>query len=106
LVNPNRRIAVRCIRGDIEACTRVRRLEPKALPRAVVAEKAVSPTNGLARLSSAICVPCRTQVNTIVQIDCWRVDYIASPAVGDSLAAYLAEFKLCRAELGRVDGVV
>jgi hypothetical protein len=106
LVNPNRRITVRCIRGDIEARTRVRRLEPKALPRVVVAEKAISPTDALARRSSAICVPCRTQVNTVVQTDCWRVDCIASPAVGDSLAAYLAEFKLCRAELNRIDGVV
>jgi hypothetical protein len=106
LVNPTRRIADRCIRGDIEARTRVRRLEPKALPWVVIAEKAVSPTDRLAGRSSAVCVPRRAQVNTVVQTDCWRVDYIASPTVGDGLAAYLAEYKLCRAELGGVDGVV
>jgi hypothetical protein len=106
LVDPNRRIAVRRIRGDIEARTRVRRLVPKALPREAVAEKAVSPADVLARWSSAICVPRRAQVNTLVQADCWCVDCISIPAVGDGLAAYLAEFKVCGAELGGVDGVV
>jgi hypothetical protein len=108
LVDPNRRIADRCSRGDIEARTRVRRLGPKALPRVGVDIKAVSPTHGLARRSSAICVPGRAQVNTLVQADCWRANYIGIriSAAGDSLATYLAEFKVCRAELGGVDGVV
>jgi hypothetical protein len=81
-------------------------LEPKALPRVVVAEKAISPADGLARRRSVICVPRRAQVNTLVQADCWRADCVAIPAVDDGLAAYLAEFKVCRAEPGGVDGVV
>ena len=105
MVDPDRSIAVRPIRGDIEARTRVRRLVPIALSRVVVAEKAVSPADGLARRSSAIFVPRRAQVNTLVQADCWRADWIGI-AAGDGLAAYLAEFKVCRAELGGVDGVV
>jgi hypothetical protein len=106
LVDPNRRIAVRYIRRDSEARTRVRRLEPKAHPRVVVAEKAVSPADGLARRSPTICVPRRAQVNTLVQADCWHVDCIASPGTGDGLTAYLAELKVCRTEPGGVDGVI
>jgi hypothetical protein len=106
LVDPNRRIADGSVWLHSEAKARVRGLEAKTPARAVVAEKAVSPADGLASRSATICVPGRAEVNTLVQANCWYVDCVAGSGVDDGLTAYLAEVEVCRAELGGIDGVV